>query len=143
MIKKVLVSGLAMVISLVSMSNAAFASVLSDHGVNEDICTVLGSQSSSDESERERIAQLMEAAGCNTTTTVPSSANSLINVLLSITGVVAVVVMIIGGIYYLMSNGDPSKAKRGRDTIIYGLIGLLVALLASAIVNFVIFSVPE
>lgn len=63
---------------------------------------------------------------------------TVINVILSITGVMAVIMIIIGGINYITSQGDPTKTKRGRDTILYGIIGLIIALLAYSIVNFVL-----
>ena len=46
--------------------------------------------------------------------------------------------MIVGGINMATSQGDPAKVKKGRDTLLYGVIGLVVALLAFAIVNFVL-----
>lgn len=81
--------------------------------------------------------QLLEAAGCNTTETIGGAANTIITVVLSLVGVVAVGVMIYGGVLYMTSSGDAAKAKRARDVILYGLVGLLVTLLAFAIVSFV------
>ena len=62
----------------------------------------------------------------------------IINAIIFVIGIVAVVMIIIGGINYATSQGDPSKVKKGKDTILYGIIGLVVALLAYAIVNFVL-----
>lgn len=53
-------------------------------------------------------------------------------------GIAAVAVIVLGGVTYVTSQGDPGKVKKGRDTIIYGLVGLVVALLAFAIVTFVL-----
>ena len=53
-------------------------------------------------------------------------------------GIVAVIMVIIGGFTYMTSQGDPGKTKKARDTILYGIIGLVIALLAFAIVNFVL-----
>ncbi len=66
---------------------------------------------------------------------------SIINVVLGIVGVVAVVVIIVAGVYFILSQGDAAKIARARNTILYGVVGLLVALLAFAIVNFVLSSV--
>ena len=66
---------------------------------------------------------------------------SIINVVLGIVGVVAVVVIIVAGVYFILSQGDAAKIARARNTILYGVVGLLVALLAFAIVNFVFSSV--
>lgn len=64
--------------------------------------------------------------------------NSIINVILSVIGIITVVVIILGGIQYVTSAGDPAKTKKAKDTILYGIIGLIIALLAFAIVNFVL-----
>ena len=60
------------------------------------------------------------------------------NVLLFIIGAVSVIMIIIGGIKYVLSNGDASQVTSAKNTILYAVIGLVVALLAYAIVNFVI-----
>jgi len=62
----------------------------------------------------------------------------IVNGVIFIIGIVAVVMIILGGISYATSQGDPSKVKKGKDTILYGIIGLVIALLAYAIVNFVL-----
>lgn len=61
-----------------------------------------------------------------------------INVVLSVVGVVAVVVLIVGGISFITSQGDAGKVTKARNTILYGVVGLIVALLSFAIVNFVL-----
>ena len=53
-------------------------------------------------------------------------------------GILAVVVIIIGGIFYATSMGDPGKTKRAKETIMYASIGLIVVLLAFAITEFII-----
>lgn len=53
-------------------------------------------------------------------------------------GIVAVIMIIIGGVGIATSQGDPSKIKKGRLTITYGIVGLIVTLLAFAIVNLVL-----
>lgn len=63
---------------------------------------------------------------------------SILNWIFGIIGIVAVVMIIIGGFNFMTSAGDPGKVKKGKDTILYGIIGLVVALLAFAIVNFVL-----
>ena len=63
---------------------------------------------------------------------------NVVNVLLFILGAIAVIMIIIGGIRYTTSNGDASNTKAAKDTIMYAVVGLVVAILAYAIVNFVI-----
>lgn len=67
--------------------------------------------------------------------------DTIINVVLGVLGLLAVVIIIYGGFMYTTSAGDASKIKKAKDTIMYGVIGLVIALLAYAIVNFVLSSV--
>ena len=60
-----------------------------------------------------------------------------LNVVYVVVGVIAVIFIIIGGINYTMSQGDPGKVKKAKDTVLYGIIGLIIALLAFAITAFV------
>lgn len=68
---------------------------------------------------------------------------TILNAVIGVLGLVAVVVIIIGGINYMTSSGDASKVKKAKDTILYGVIGLVVCVLAAAIVNFVIGSIIQ
>ncbi|MFZ1410181.1 MAG: pilin [Micropruina sp.] len=63
---------------------------------------------------------------------------TVVNVLLYILGAIAVIMIIIGGIKYTTSNGDSSKVTSAKNTIMYAVVGLVVALFAYGIVNFVI-----
>ena len=56
---------------------------------------------------------------------------------LSLLGGIAVIMIIVGGIRYSTSNGDASRVKAAKDTIMYSVVGLVVALLATAIVALV------
>lgn len=67
-----------------------------------------------------------------------STIKTIINVVLGLVAVIAVIMIIIGGIEYTVSRGDAAKTKKARDTIIYSVIGLVIALLSFAIVNFVL-----
>lgn len=62
----------------------------------------------------------------------------IINGVVGVLSLVCVVVIIIGGINYMTSSGDAGKVKKAKDTILYGIIGLVVCVLAFAIVNFVV-----
>jgi hypothetical protein len=60
------------------------------------------------------------------------------NILLFIIGAVAVIMLVIGGIRYTISNGDANQVTSAKNTILYAIIGIVVAILAYAAVNFVI-----
>lgn len=64
--------------------------------------------------------------------------NKIINVVIGVLGVVAVAVVIYGGFLFLTAQGDPGKIKKGKDSITWGIIGLIIALLSWSIINFVL-----
>lgn len=63
---------------------------------------------------------------------------TIVNILLYIIGAVAVIMLIIGGVRYVVSGGDSAAVTGAKNTILYAVIGIVVAILAYAIVNFVI-----
>ncbi len=63
---------------------------------------------------------------------------TIVNTMLFILGIIAVIMIVIGGIRYVVSNGDSSAVAGAKNTILYAVIGLVVAILAYAIVNFVV-----
>lgn len=63
---------------------------------------------------------------------------TVVDTLLFILGAVSVLVIIAAGIMYTTSGGDAAHVKRAKDMLMYAIIGLVVALLAYAIVNFVL-----
>ena len=65
------------------------------------------------------------------------------NTILYIVGIIAVVMLIIGGVKYLLSGGDAKKVTDAKNTVLYAIIGLVIAFLAFAIVNFVITALPS
>ena len=64
------------------------------------------------------------------------------NTILYIAGIIAVIMLIIGGIKYVISGGDSKKVTDAKNTVLYAIIGLIVCFLAFAIVNFVIAALP-
>lgn len=65
------------------------------------------------------------------------------NTILYIVGIIAVIMLIIGGIRYVVSGGDAKKVTDAKNTILYAIIGLVICFLAFAIVNFVISALPS
>lgn len=81
-------------------------------------------------------------ADCAKGTDVPTSLDveiqNITNFLLMAIGAIAVIMIIIGGIRYAVSGGDENGTRAAKDTILFAVIGLVVALLAYAIVSFVL-----
>lgn len=65
------------------------------------------------------------------------------NTILYIVGIIAVIMLIWGGIRYVVSGGDSKKVTDAKNTILYAIIGLVISFLAFAIVNFVINALPS
>lgn len=59
-------------------------------------------------------------------------------ILVILVSVIAVIMIIVAGFKYIVSAGDANATKSARDTILYAVIGLLVALFAQGIVSFVL-----
>ncbi|MEI7539759.1 MAG: pilin [Candidatus Saccharibacteria bacterium] len=72
------------------------------------------------------------------TDNVPTFIKTLVNTLLYILGAVSIIVIILSGIFYAVSGGDSSQVTRAKNTLLYAVVGLAVAVLSYAIVNYVI-----
>lgn len=70
--------------------------------------------------------------------TLEGSFRNIINTLIFIVGAVAVLMLIIGAIRFTLSAGDENAVKGARNTMLYAIVGIVVAFLAFAIVNFVL-----
>lgn len=62
----------------------------------------------------------------------------IINLLLTIAGIISVIMIIVGGIKYTTSGGDAKAITSGKDTLVYAVVGLVISIMAYAIVNFVL-----
>ena len=78
------------------------------------------------------------AGGTGSSTDVGTIIKTIVNILLFILGAVSVIMIIIGGMKYTLSQGDSSSLTSAKNTILYSVIGLIVAVLAFGIVNFVL-----
>lgn len=90
-------------------------------------------------SASECINQGMTASGTSST---PKSLGSILttvtNILLFLMGAVSVIMIIIGGFRYVTSQGDQTQMQSAKNTILYAVIGVVVAIAAYAIVSFVV-----
>ena len=71
-------------------------------------------------------------------TTFNDTLAKAINIISIIVGVVAVIMIIFGGFKYITSGGASEKVTTAKNTILYGLIGLIIVALAQVIVKFVL-----
>lgn len=62
----------------------------------------------------------------------------VLQIVFGIAGAVAVLMVVIGAFQYVISTGDPQKTAKAKNTILYALIGVAVAVSAQVIVSFVL-----
>jgi hypothetical protein len=81
-------------------------------------------------------------ASCSSTINGTDRINQIIQTIINlfsvVVGVVAVIMIIIGGFRYITSGGDSSNISGAKNTIIYAIIGLVIVALAQFIVQFVL-----
>ncbi len=80
------------------------------------------------------------SGGCssNSGPTVDSIVKTGLNIFSAIIGIIAVVMIMIGGLKYMTSQGDSSQISAAKNTIIYASVGIVIVVLAQTIVKFVI-----
>ncbi len=82
--------------------------------------------------------------GSNPPTKVDSSTiGNLLGIAYFLAGIVAVIVIIIGGIRYAAANGDSSQIQAAKNMITYAVVGLVVVVAASAITQFVLAQITK
>jgi hypothetical protein len=74
---------------------------------------------------------------CNTNTTVSTIFHSVATTLTFVVGGVSVIMIIVGGLRYVLSNGDSKAITEAKHTTMYAVGGLVLAIMSYAIVNFV------
>jgi hypothetical protein len=79
----------------------------------------------------------------NTNTDFSDLLTKAINIFSVIVGVIAVIMIIVGGLKYITSGGESSNVSGAKNTIIYAIIGLVVVALAQFIVRFVLNNTPR
>ncbi|MEK7580570.1 MAG: hypothetical protein AAB465_03115 [Patescibacteria group bacterium] len=84
-----------------------------------------------------------ETAGLKGETDVTVIIGRIINIVLGFLGLIAVVIIIIGGFMWMTSGGDEPKIKKAKDLILNGVIGLLIIVISYAAARFVVERLQE
>ena len=74
--------------------------------------------------------------GGGETSSLPLIGLAVVDDLLRLAGVMSVIFIIVGGVQYATSQGEPDQANKARSTIIQALAGLIIAMFAVAFVSF-------
>lgn len=137
--KKIL--NLAMVLSIalsgVFVASPVFAGQCSG-GNNDSTCNKICNDTSQPKEVR-------DAAGCSDTTSdvLPNNLKNIIDVAITVVGIIAVLVIVVGGQRLVTSSGDPGKVTQAKNMILYAVIAIIIAGLAYAIINFVAVSIGK
>ena len=86
--------------------------------------------------EAQNGAKLVDGGG-SAKQDLPDIITTIINVMLFIAAALAVIMIIYGGIRYITAHGDEKQVKVAKDTIVYSVVGLIIAILAYALVTFI------
>ena len=86
--------------------------------------------------EAQNGAKLVDGGG-GSNQNLPDIITAIINVMLFIAAALAVIMIIYGGIRYITAHGDEKQVKVAKDTIVYSVAGLIIAILAYALVTFI------
>ena len=70
-------------------------------------------------------------------TTVGGGMAGVVKILIMLIGMGAIVMIIVGGMQIALAAGNPARFKQGRETVIYSVVGVLIAIAAYAIVSFI------
>jgi len=82
-------------------------------------------------------------ASGDTNTTINKLIHTIINLLSIVVGVVAVIMIIVGGLRYITSGGSDTSVTSAKNTILYAIIGLIIVALAQVMVRFVLSKVTQ
>jgi hypothetical protein len=86
----------------------------------------------------DQTVNLEEVSPVSTSLTVPQIIGNVIRALLGITGSIAFIMFIYGGMYMLTSHGNPEMVKKGKEVLIWAIIGLIVIFGSYVFVNFIL-----
>lgn len=89
------------------------------------------------QTEAQRANEKLTGLGLGNTELIPTIGN-IITILLGLVGVVAVIMLIIGGFKYTVSGGNDKSVEAAKNQIMYAVIGIVITLLAAGIVQFVL-----
>lgn len=83
------------------------------------------------------------ASGGSGTQSINKVIHTIINLLSVVVGLVAVVMIIVGGLRYITSGGSDTSVTGAKNTILYAIIGLIIVALAQILVRFVLSKVTQ
>lgn len=129
--------GLVGILSLSLFNVVSFSQYGHAEEIKNKVCEELANADDVDES-------VLQAAGCSGPTgkhkNISELVDTIINVAMSLAGIVAAGALVLAGQRYIAAGGDAAKIASAKRTIVYAVVSLVISFLAFAIVKFVIIS---
>jgi hypothetical protein len=131
-IKKAIIAPVGIIASVALMFTLAvpvFAQDAAQQQINAGLCTGSNLEFTEDTS----------TADCSTsdaTERINNLIHTIVNLLSAIVGIVAVIMIIFGGLRYITSGGNDTSVTSAKNTILYAIIGLIIVALAQVLVRF-------
>jgi hypothetical protein len=115
-----------LIVSLIAVVGVAAVSPAASAQTKDDVC------------------KGVEAAGgqCSDSGQVNDLIANVVNVLSAIVGIVAVIMIIYAGFKYITAGGDAGSISSAKSTLIYAIVGLVIAAMAQIITGFVLEKTP-
>ncbi|OGY37263.1 MAG: hypothetical protein A3E36_01090 [Candidatus Andersenbacteria bacterium RIFCSPHIGHO2_12_FULL_45_11b] len=113
------------VIAVTSLALFVFPVAAQINKINQGDCSQLGITCSGNETAPDLINRI----------------HDIVNAFLVLVGIIAAIYLVMGGVRYIMSEGEEQQAAKAKMTMLYALIGIILIGLSAAIVNFVIYIV--
>jgi len=73
----------------------------------------------------------------NSVSAVIVIAGNVLRIMIALSGGLAVIFLVVGGVYYVVSMGDPGRIKQAKDTITHAITGLIIELVTYALETFI------
>jgi hypothetical protein len=130
--KKAIIAPVGLIVAVALMFVVAvpvFAQDAAQQQINAGLCTGSNLEFTEDTS----------TADCSTsdaTERINNLIHTIVNLLSAIVGIVAVIMIIFGGLRYITSGGNDTSVTSAKNTILYAIIGLIIVALAQVLVRF-------
>lgn len=135
MINKIKTLGLALSLLFVPATSLAVVGVASAQNIQGNLCRGANRLTLTPDQQAACAAETQDPAGtCDFNCTL----RKIVNIISILVGVVAVIMIIFGGFRYIVSGGSAEKVTAAKNTILYGIVGLIIVALAQVIVRFVL-----
>jgi hypothetical protein len=125
-----LATGLMSLMLMLGLAAPALAQTDAQQQINNGLCSGSNLQFTDNPTDQ------CQAAGEDATTRINDIVHTIVNLLSAIVGIVAVIMIIVGGFRYITSGGNDTSVTSAKNTILYAIIGLVVVALAQLIVRF-------